>query len=641
MSAIAAVVSGSGASLAELAERMTSAMSTLGVDTERVLLDTPGNAMVAFAIGRHAWEGEVSPEGGSGLAVVDGVVVAADASLYHRADLVRTLRAAEVSLPGATAAHLIAAAYAVFGDDCVHRLEGDFAFVLWDVRRQRLLAARDFAGSRTLFHALHGGRFLVATTVGGLLADVGIPRDLDMASLATVAAGCWSHAAVTAYRAITELRSGHLLVRDREGRIEVREYWRAPTTTMRHRARLDDGAAELRALLTRATLERLAPSGRTSVSLSGGWDSTAVYAAAESGLRAAPADGRKRRMAPVSISYPMGDPGREDELIDAVVTHWHGSTRLISVDDIPMFHDAVRAAARRDLPMAHTYEEWNRSLSRGARAVGARVILDGVGGDQLFQVSDIFQADLFRRLQWIELVRQHRARHDGRLDLRALYRWAIRPVMPARLVALVARLRRMTVPAHYLERRPPFWFNEAFLRRHGVDERERSERPSLPRGDATLAEAHAFLRFPFYPRIVGMLHRFGVEEGVEVRSPLLDERVVRFAIGRPWAERSDDGETKVLLRHAMRGLLPDHVLAPRPQRTGVTSAYFLRQMRGPGRPLLEAMLADSRLAAIGMIDASRLRRGWEHLLAHDDAELGARLYFTLQAELWVRTRIAT
>ena len=112
--------------------------------------------------------------------------------------------------------------------------------------------------------------------------------------------------------------------------------------------------------------------------------------------------------------------------------------------------------------------------------------------------------------------------------------------------------------------------------------------------------------------------------------------MVRFAARRPWNERADGRETKVVLRRAMQGLLPAHVLAPRAHRTGVTSAYFLRQMRGPGRPLVEAMLQDPLLASIGMIDAPRLRRAWAHVLEHDDDETGARIFFTLQAELWLR-----
>lgn len=167
-------------------------------------------------------------------------------------------------------------------------------------------------------------------------------------------------------------------------------------------------------------------------------------------------------------------------------------------------------------------------------------------------------------------------------------------------------------------------------------ERESASTPILPRSSRVLGETHAYLRFPFFARILATLRAFAVEEGVELRSPLLDDRVVRFAAQRPWSERVDRAETKIVLRRAMQGLVPAHVLAPRPHRTGVTSAYFLRQMRGPGRPLIEDLLRDPLLASLGMIDAPRLRRAWAHVLQHDDGETGSRVFFTMQTELWLR-----
>jgi asparagine synthase (glutamine-hydrolysing) len=337
---------------------------------------------------------------------------------------------------------------------------------------------------------------------------------------------------------------------------------------------------------------------------------------------------------PVSISYPEGDPGREDEIIREVEAHTGIVTNWLSVDDIPLFGDAAEEAARRDVPFAHAYEHWNRTLSRTASEAGARVMLDGSGGDQLFQVSDIFLSDLFGRGRWIELARQWRGR--GGHGVKNLWRWAVHPAIPVPLERLLARARKMPPRRHHFERQPPIWFVPRFLSAHGVLERERAAAPKLPRSSRVLGETHAYLRIPYFPRIANTLHAFALEEGVELRSPLLDTRVVQFATRRPWSERADRAETKILLRRAMTGLLPASVLAPRKRRTGITSAYFLRQMRGPGRPLVESLLQDPLLASIGMIDVPRLRRAWEHVLQHDNDEIAARIFFTLQAELWLR-----
>ncbi len=570
-----------------------------------------------------------------GFTTEGALYAAADATLYYHDDLRRRLgaHAPPESSPPAT---WIAAAYRALGEQLVDVLEGDYALVVWDPRTQELFAARDFGGKRALFYCCHSDTLRLASSVGAILSDPTVPRTLDLATVATVAAGLWAHSHATGYEHIKELPAGHALAW-RPGRAPVvRAVWRAPESTAPRRRPLDDAAPELRALLERAVSERLAPSGTTAVSLSGGWDSTAVYAAAQSVIRAEPSG---RAVHGVSISYPEGDPGREDEFIADVTAHWNARPDFIDIGTIPLFVDPEASARTRDQPFAHAYEHWNRELSRRARAAGARVILDGLGGDQLFQVSDIFLADLFRRGQWLELLRQHRSRRGEQRSLRDLYRWGVRPALPMIVQRAIARVRGHSVAPHYLERPPAAWCRRDFFQAHGILERERAARPALPASSFVLAESHAFLRFAFYPRIIAHLHTFAREEGVELRSPLLDERVVRFAVARPWSDRVDGAETKNLLRRAMRGLLPERVLAPRPHRTGTTNAYFLREMRGAGWAIAQRVLPDSRLAALGMINADVLREGWEHLLQHDDGELAVRAYFTLQAELWVRERV--
>lgn len=605
---------------------MLDAMRTLG-DLSDVMTHDDRITGMALGAGTLGWERTLHRDASS-VAARGPLVVAADATLYHRASLSRALGIAEST--NSSDAELILAAYERWDLEGVAHLEGDFAFVLWDASRGRLIAARDFTGHRNIFVARIGVSLLLATTVAGLLADGEVPRDLDLTALATTAAGLWGHSSRTAYNAIEELPAGHLLVRERDATVRIAAFWRPPDTILHRRQPLDEAAAELRSLLVDAVRERLAPAGATGLSLSGGWDSTAVGGAAMVALR----DDPSRRLQPVSISYPVGDPGREDDLIRDVVAHWGIGTEWLDVDAIPVFGDATREATGRDLPFAHAFEHWNRALSRRAREAGARVMLDGAGGDQLFQVSDIFLSDLFGQGRWVELARQWRRR--GGRGLRNFWRWVVRPALPTRMNGLIARARGMTPPRHHFHREPPMWFVPRFLRDQGVLVRDAAAAPTLPSSSRVLGETHAYLRYPFFPRIFGTLRTFALEEGVELRSPLMDDRVVRFAAQRPWNERADGRETKVVLRRAMAGLLPPHVLAPRPHRTGVTSAYFLRQLRGPGRPVVEALLRDPLLASIGMIDAPRLRHAWAHVLEHDDDETGARLFFTLQAELWTR-----
>jgi hypothetical protein len=143
---------------------------------------------------------------------------------------------------------------------------------------------------------------------------------------------------------------------------------------------------------------------------------------------------------------------------------------------------------------------------------------------------------------------------------------------------------------------------------------------------------------PMFARIRSTLFSAQLRAGAIGRSPFFDTRLVRFALSRPRHERVTARETKRLLRRAMKGLLPDDFLAPRPRRTGVTTGYLRDQLRGAARPVLDAVFSNLALAELGIIDAAKLQDDWQQFLRTGDG-LGLRFYELAQTELWVRARM--
>jgi len=141
--------------------------------------------------------------------------------------------------------------------------------------------------------------------------------------------------------------------------------------------------------------------------------------------------------------------------------------------------------------------------------------------------------------------------------------------------------------------------------------------------------------------VFGAVSTFAKDEGVEIRSPLYDKRVIELALTRPREERSSGAETKKLLRAAMRGLLPDSILAPRTKRTGITEGYFARSMRAQLPPMVDALFEDSLLASAGVIDALEFRRAVSAYARGVQSNFSVGLYFTLQTELWLQSHVAT
>jgi asparagine synthase (glutamine-hydrolysing) len=580
---------------------------------------------------RHEWE-LAEDFSGEVQTLDDGdVVVAADASLYYRRDLERKLVARNVCLDGHSASHFILAAFRVWGDRCVEHLEGDYAFIVYERRSGRVFCARDFSGQRPLYYADLGYGLVLGSTISAVLAHPACPDTLNVPFLAEAASLLWPSAGETAYEAIALVPAGSSLSWTRGGRASLRAEWVPPGVESAHVTPFDEATRELQDLLCRAVDERLAKRGTTAVWMSGGWDSTAVFGAGQQVLRGR--DGRQE-LRPVSISYPPGDPGCEDELITAAADWWGKPVHWLHSRDIPVIEQPVERAITRDEPAAHPYEHWNRALAGGSRHIGARVAFHGVGGDQLFQVSPVFLADLLRTGRWITFAREWRA-----LRLRGwgdAWRWALKPTVTPGLLDAATRLRGGRRVHGTYERWIPDWINGRLV----TSLRERQRRHVRPRrgGRCSAYETVFYLTTAHFPRIVGTVAGLALEEGVEVRAPLYDARVVRFAARRPRWERCSDGETKRLLRAAMRRLLPDQLLAARPFRTGVTSRYFSEGTRS-ALPDLAAHLEDPWASAeVGILDRARLARASSAYRTNPDPNVGVALLCTLQVELWLRAR---
>jgi asparagine synthase (glutamine-hydrolysing) len=612
---------------AGIAGRMLARMARRGsgaLDVHRA----PG---ALLAVARHRWETAPHLGGPAEVASRGAVHVAADATLYHRADLRRALAARGVPAAGSTAAELVLAAYRAWGPACAEHLEGDFAFVLWDGDARRAVCARDFAGKRPLAYAPLSAGLVVASTPAGVLGHPGCPDALDPVTLAETAAGMWAGGDGTAFRAVRELHAGHTLVAE-DGEIRIHRHWTPPRMGSAPAPAFDEAAEELRGLLVRATAERMPPDAPAVVWMSGGWDSTAVLAAGEVA--------RARGQAPhgleiVSVSHPPGDEGREDEIIRRVADHWNRPVHWLRIGEIPLLDGAAARAAERDEPFAHVFEAWNRALIDRGRALGARVALDGNGGDQLFFVSNVYLADLLRAGRWRTLWREWKAK--GGADPRDLFETAVQPLLPHAAVDALGWMRgRPLRPT--MERLLPSWIAPAFARKHALRARERLLNPRLPRAGPAAREAYWYLTAPYFPRAYGLVSAFALEMGVEVRSPLLDRRVVEFAAGRPREERNAGRETKRLLRAAMRGLLPADVLAPRDVKTGTLGGYFSAGMRAAFPALAAEAFRAPRLADLGIVEPAALRAACAEYARTADGSLGFGLLQTLQVEWWLRAR---
>lgn len=570
----------------------------------------------------------------SSFALDDRYLVLADATIYHVTDLCRALGGTVRS--SAPSGELILAAFRAFGPDCVKRIEGDFAFVVWDRRRRTVFCARDFSGRRPLFLAPWRGGLVAASSLDSIAALPAFDPQVDLATVGADAAGLlFSQDDETCMRGVRSLRAGHSVQWSAGENLLTRRFWHpTPQTSTRN---FDDAAVELRELLVSAVRERVRASDPCAVWMSGGRDSTAVFAAGMEANRRGP---HVPVIQPICRSHPLGDSGREDELIAEIAKFWKVTPDWVNAQDTPLFASQRERTRWGAEPFGQPFEGLTRELARKTRSVGASVALDGYGGDFLFQVSRVYLSDLVAGWRPRQALREWRSMDGGKEGWRGLFRYALKPLLPQWVNRAVAAARDGRGLRGSMERLPPPWIRRRFLREHGIPDRFAMLGPDAqPARSPADRETLFYLTHQFFARANAKLAGFALDVGVELRSPLLDHRVVQFALSRPRDERNNAGDHKRLLRAAMRGLLPDSALGVRRVKTGTLASYFARNMQTDGLRLLAELRSSRALADAGIIEPREFDRAIARYRVEGPSyPFAESLYCTLQAEAWLSAR---
>lgn len=525
--------------------------------------------------GGGAWrEGAVGLLGiGGGARVFEhpaaGLRLVFDGRLDGAEELRRGLAGDGFDPGGAADGALALRALAAFGPAAgAARLQGDFAFLLWDGRRRVLVAGRDPLGVRPLLLHDDGRRVAFATEAAALVDGAGVPLEPDEGVAAEVlAGGPWSRAA-TLVHGIRRVLPGTLVVvaEDRVAEVPFRGIDPDRVRLPRDPA----GCVEaFRAVLGEAVRRRLEDEGPAALCLGGGLDSAAV---------AALAGGRARSF---TVSYP-GLPMDESALARETAAAAGSVHETIPWTPPGPHRFADEARRSRDLPDAPPSATLDGMADR-IRAGGFAVVLDGEGGDEVFAPSPYLVADRLGAGAPLGAWREARGWGGGAAGaLRILAGSGLRPFLPAPLRAGVRRLRPRA--------RPPAWVGADLARRVGLADRMRRETPAARPGGFARAEVAGDLVGGYALWSRESLDRWGLRCGAEARHPFLDLDVVETALALPDNLRS----SKEVLRRALEGLLPDAVRA--------------RRGKADFSPLAATAAAapTSRLARAGWIDPGAL-----------------------------------
>jgi asparagine synthase (glutamine-hydrolysing) len=523
-----------------------------------------------------------------------------------------------------TDTEVILAAYERWGIDCVHRFVGMFAFGLWDAANDRLWLVRDRLGKKPLYYAEHAGTLWFASEIKALLAAGAFSPEIDPIAVQLYLRYGYVPAPYTIYRDVRKLPQGHHLIWE-QGRSRVTRYWDPvllATTDATRRpgvnppSRPEEAVEELERRLAVAVRERLISDVPLGAFLSGGVDSSLIVALMQE------ATGRPVRTFTIRFENPEFD---EADAAAAVARHLGTDHHEQTCGNREMVDIVERLPEMFDEPFADSSAIPTYLVSRVAREQ-VTVALSGDGGDELF-----FGYPRYR----------YCARASALLSLPAPLRRlgaAGASRLPTRRLRRIADVLRSDDADPYA--RFVTWFTAAEIATlTGTPPPEApfyvDARGRMPPGSGS--DAAGLLDVVSYlpDDILTKVDRASMAVSLEVRAPLLDHRVVEFALGLPVDLKWRHGETKWILRRLLYKRMPRHLIDRPKQGFGVPLDDWFR---GPLSAPMNDCCRASDLEEMG-INPDPVRGLWRSFQA-GKSHRSDLLWQILMLVAWSRRRVA-
>ncbi|SDH89298.1 asparagine synthase (glutamine-hydrolyzing) [Desulfosporosinus hippei] len=505
--------------------------------------------------------------------------------LYNTPEIRQELSSLGYSFEGHSDTEAVLLSYMEWGPSCVERLNGIFAFGIWDSREQNLFVTRDRLGVKPLFYSEKAGSLIFASELKALLKHPDISPTLGQEGLSEIfLVGPARSPGVGVFEGISELKPGHALKYSANG-LSIHRYWALPNNI--HEDDLNTTTQKIRELFLDTVKRQLVSDVPIGTLLSGGLDSSAITAIAA----VAQAENQKGSLPTFSVDYADNDkyflpnafqPGADGPWIERMSQAFntqHTNCKFNIPELVESLKDSTLA---RDLPgMADV----DASLLLFSREIKKRITV-GLSGE----CAD----EIFGGYPWFHRQESLEAQ---------TFPWALH--VENRLQVLSPELIDRLQPHSYLKKR----YEEAL-----------SEIPNLPgsgtihqdsrtlsgelQREARIREISYLTITRFMPTLLDRKDRMTMATGLEVRVPFCDHRLVEYAWNIPWEMKAIEGREKGLLRHALTGILPEDVLWRRKSPYPKTHhPNYLSSVR----TWLQEIIEDSASPILPFLNLSELR----------------------------------
>ena len=472
-----------------------------------------------------------------------GMVIVHNGEVYNYKEIRKEIGSRDFRTE--TDTEVIVKAYAKWGTDCLSRLNGIFAFAIWDPREERLFCARDRLGVKPFLYSQSEGRLTFGSEAKALFAAGIAPQGNRRAISDFLVRGIYEHNAETFFENVVQLPAGHMMTVDNSGLV-VSQYWDLEENEnwSKDRDRTDvsayrDTQEAFLALVEDSLKLQLRSDVPIAVNASGGLDSTLMLSVIDklSGMTG------ERQIFSYYYGEAQYDERPQVEQL-AKVTGWQAEFFKLAANDVPAM--AEEAIHYQEQPFPGVVALARHNLIKQSRGFGAKVLLEGQGGDEIsagyqyvmgphiFDLMEAGRADLASD----EILGF--GRKNNLSDADSLKK-CMSGLMAYQGTGWAADGNRFVRPeclsADFAVSTNPVTFDKPF----------RSHLKNMQYRD---------LFYTKLPRILRSVDRASMSYGREIRVPLLDHRLVEFAFNAPASHKIKDGAQRDFMRAAIESHLP-------------------------------------------------------------------------------------
>lgn len=479
-----------------------------------------------------------------------GTTIVADARIDNREALGEMLGLSAQECSSLSDSAIILACYERWGEACAEHLLGDFAFAIWDARKNILYCARDHFGVRPFVYCHTDRMIAISSEIGGVLALRDVPRRIDEVHLTAYLVSYYEDVAATFYRDIRRLPPAHCMV-VKDGRLTLRRYWQLEASDPGFHCDADYADAFHHHFQTamRCRMRAAVPIGSA---LSGGLNSSAVALSARAVL-VERGDAPLQTFSVVFDDVPLSDERRFQQAALALgdmVPH------ALRGDVIGPLHEHEQVIDDVGGPFLGPNLFLHREMYRAARDAGMGIFLDGIDGDTTVSHGLARLTELARTGRWPTLTREVRGLSQGmeRSTGSILCDLALATFVPASLRGIPSRLKGID----HTRSPTALALNAGFMERTGAMPRLRELRALeiLPARDERTAHLKS-LRRGLLSRVLELTDRASSAFSLEARYPFFDRRLIEFCVGLPADQKLRDGWSRSIMRRGLDVLPPE------------------------------------------------------------------------------------